>query len=124
MNLFWLPFWVLGAVALFVNISLYYVGNSRPLDDDLAYEALERKLSSSELVAPQSLKLSPATVMHRNGEAIFFGEGSAENPNVGRQGVPIVENVKFKYMMVISRQCNEMDSKCYEAEAMQLTGEK
>jgi hypothetical protein len=112
------------AVAIFGYFGLAYLALlSMPLSDHLAYQALQRHLQAS--VADNNLlDLSPTKILHRNGEAILFGEASSAHPEIGQQGFPIIERLNVEYIVVIVRQCRDYSVKCYAAEQVELSGTK
>jgi hypothetical protein len=97
--------------------------DGRPLNPELAYEALVTKLQQTE-GGRQRLILSETTLMQRKNELIFLGRGRVRSANRGNYDVPIIESSEFQYIAVIRRNCGEWHSDCYRASELEITGTK
>jgi hypothetical protein len=75
------------------------------------------------MVGNHILDLSPVKMIHRVGEAIVVGKGATQYLGHGAD-VPVLESINFEYIVVISRQCHNSETKCYSAQEVELTGEK
>jgi hypothetical protein len=124
MKLDWFPHIAILLPCLLLLFLMDHVLDSRPLDDDLAYRALQHQLRRPEMIGNHLLNLTPAKMIERNGEAILVGKGSTQYSASGGEDVPVLENLNFEYIMIISRECHNSDAKCYKAHQVELTGEK
>ena len=97
--------------------------NSRPLDPGLAYEALVAKLQKTA-AGRHLIDLSQATLMQRQKEIIFFGQGRVHLADQSNYGLPLIESYDFQYIGVVGRTCAEWHSDCYRARELEITGKK
>ena len=123
MKLIWMPYLILITIVGIGLLAFENILNSRPMDDSIVYQVLQRHLHQPQMVGNHLLNLSPAKMIQKNGEAVVVGKGSAQYSGAGAT-VPVLENINFEYIMIISRQCHNLDAKCYTAQEVELTGEK
>ena len=114
--------------ALLIAISVYtafttVAMNSRPLDPALAYEALVAKLQKTA-AGRHAIDLSETTLMQRQKELIFFGQGRVRLADQSNYGMPLIESYDFQYIGVVGRTCLEWHSNCYRAQELEITGKK
>jgi hypothetical protein len=100
-----------------------WIWRQRPLNPELAYDALVAKLQKTE-AGRHAMDLSGATFMRRDKELIFFGRGQVRLANRSRYSIPLVESYDFQYIAVVGRICDKWESECYEASEFEITGKK
>jgi hypothetical protein len=111
---------LIAAYTVFTNQAL----NSRPLDDGLAHDALVRELRERVWAGDNIIDLGTATIIHRNGEAVLYGQGTAYVKNRSTDNLPISEKTRFDYIVIMGRNCNDWNSACYQAEEIGITAEQ
>jgi hypothetical protein len=105
--------------ALFTVLALY----TRPLNPDLAYEALVAELKQMQ-AGHHPLNLSDTTLMQRQNELIFYGRGQVRSAD-RRRDLPILENYEFQYIGVVRRKgCSDWFPNCYGTDKVEITGTK
>lgn len=105
------------------EIATKMIWNARPLNPELAYEALEAKLKPAG-AGRHLFDLSEATRMERGDELIFFGRGRVRSADTRKYSMPIIESYDFQYIAVMRRICHEWRSDCYAASDIEITGKK
>ena len=105
-------------------VLLGYVLKTTPLDEELAYNALQNRLRVFATAGRNRLDLSPVTLLGRQNELIFFGTGSVRGANGEQAEMPILESIQFRYIIIMTRGCRWWVSSCYKADELELTGEK
>lgn len=96
---------------------------SMPLDPELAYEALRAELQRTE-AGRHALSFSSPTMMQREKELLFFGQGRVRLSSQNSSGVPLIENYDFQYIAVVGRVCEILQSKCYKSSDLEVSGKK
>src|SRR5690349_17141458 len=85
-------------IALFGFIALYVTAlTQKPLDPELAYEALRIQLQRTE-AGRHALDFSSPTMMERREELLFFGRADVRLADRVRDGVPLIENYDIQYI--------------------------
>jgi hypothetical protein len=105
----------------FAHIAL----QGRPLNESLAYDALVREIGESLTAGRERIRLAPVTMLQRPDEVMFTGEGSLSSSRQQRVvAIPLIEKLKFRYIVIVTRHCNEWDANCYQANELELSAEK
>jgi hypothetical protein len=97
---------------------------ARPMNQDLAYDALVRELQSTLTGGKDKLRLAPVMMLQRPDEVIFVGQGTVNSSRQQRDPIPLLERLSFRYVVIVSRQCIKWDASCYKADELELTAEK
>jgi hypothetical protein len=111
---------LLGAYFAFIHFAL----QGMPLNQDLAYEALVRKLGQSLAAGKEQIRLAQVEMLQRPHEVIFMGEGTLGGSRRSRAAVSQIEKLEFRYIVIITRHCAEWDANCYKAEELNLSAEE
>ena len=108
-----------GGYFIFTNIAFH----QRPLNEHLAYDALVRQLGESLSAGKERIRLAQVDMLQRPHEVIFMGEGNLNSSRKDSQVIPLIEKLKFRYIVIVSRDCLEWDAKCYRADELELSAE-
>ena len=111
---------LVGGGVVFSDLALH----ARPLNERFAYDALVRQLGESLTAGKERIRLAPVSMLQRPYEVIFMGEGTLNSSRAQRAAIPLIESLKFRYIVIVSRHCTEWDAKCYRAEELELSAEK